>query len=63
MSPPHFPLAGKSSVLSALIGHMSKRSGEVSVGGRIAYVAQTSWIMNDTLQENVLMGSDLDPTK
>ena len=25
-----------------------------------AAFAQTSWIMNDTLQENVLMGSDMD---
>ena len=55
--------SGKSSVLSALIGFMSTRSGKVSVGGRTAYVAQTSWIMNDTVQENVLLGADLDPEK
>ena len=39
---------------------MSRRAGKVAVGGRMAYVAQTSWVMNDTLQENVLMGSDMD---
>ena len=55
--------SGKSSILSALIGFMSRRSGSVSIGGRTAYVAQTSWIMNDTVQENVLLGADLDPDK
>ncbi|KAG2439872.1 hypothetical protein HYH02_010502 [Chlamydomonas schloesseri] len=51
---------GKSSLLSALIGHISRLSGGVEVGGRIAYVAQSAWIMNATLQENVLMGNPMD---
>lgn len=42
--------SGKSSVLNALIGHITRKGGEVEVGGRIAYVAQSAWIMNDTLQ-------------
>lgn len=41
---------GKSSLLSSLIGHISRLSGSVEVGGRIAYVAQSAWIMNATLQ-------------
>eukprot|EP00197_Chlamydomonas_leiostraca_P002886 CAMPEP_0202857580 /NCGR_PEP_ID=MMETSP1391-20130828/470_1 /ASSEMBLY_ACC=CAM_ASM_000867 /TAXON_ID=1034604 /ORGANISM="Chlamydomonas leiostraca, Strain SAG 11-49" /LENGTH=1463 /DNA_ID=CAMNT_0049536397 /DNA_START=117 /DNA_END=4508 /DNA_ORIENTATION=- len=53
--------SGKSSVLSALIGHISKKTGEVAVNGSVAYVAQSAWIMNDTLQENVLMGGELRP--
>lgn len=52
--------SGKSSVVSALIGAMSKKQGSLAVGGTIAYVAQTSWIMNDTLQENVLLGEEMD---
>ncbi len=52
--------SGKSSVMSAMMGSMSKRKGEVRMAGSIAYVAQTSWIMNDTVQENVLMGNELD---
>lgn len=52
--------SGKSSLISALIGAMVKRSGTVRVGGSIAYVAQSSWIMNDTLRENVLMGHTWD---
>lgn len=52
--------SGKSSLISALIGSMVKRSGTVKVGGSIAYVAQSSWIMNDTLRENVVMGNTWD---
>lgn len=53
--------SGKSSLLSSLIGHISKRGGTVSVGGTVAYVAQTAWIMNDSVQENVLIGHDMNP--
>jgi len=52
--------SGKSSILGALVGHINKRQGSVGVGGKIAYVAQSAWIMNDTLQENVLIGDEVD---
>ncbi|GAX83000.1 hypothetical protein CEUSTIGMA_g10427.t1 [Chlamydomonas eustigma] len=55
--------SGKSSILSALIGHMSHKSGTMSMGGDVAYVAQTSWIMKDMVQENILMGHDMDPDR
>jgi ABC-type multidrug transport system fused ATPase/permease subunit len=42
--------SGKSSVLAALIGQMERLSGRVAVGGRVAYVAQTAWIVNDSVQ-------------
>jgi len=41
---------GKSSVLSAIIGQMERSGGSVAVGGRVAYVAQTAWIINDSVQ-------------
>lgn len=44
---------GKSSLLSALIGQMEKQGGEVQLGGRVAYVAQTAWIINDMVQVGV----------
>ncbi|KAG1666954.1 hypothetical protein FOA52_004237 [Chlamydomonas sp. UWO 241] len=50
--------SGKSSLMSALVGHMSRQSGTLAVSGSIAYAAQTSWIMNDTLRENVLLGEE-----
>ncbi|KAF8071181.1 abcC12 [Scenedesmus sp. PABB004] len=55
--------SGKSSVLSALIGQMERLSGTVAVGGRVAYVAQTAWIINDSVQENVVMGQAFDAAR
>ncbi|KAE9460562.1 hypothetical protein C3L33_07612, partial [Rhododendron williamsianum] len=52
--------SGKSSLLSAILGEMHKMSGKVKVCGTTAYVAQTSWIQNGTIQENILFGSPMD---
>jgi ATP-binding cassette, subfamily C (CFTR/MRP), member 1 len=52
--------AGKSSLLAAALGDMDRSEGRVSVRGSIAYVAQTAWIKNETLQTNVLFGSTYD---
>lgn len=48
--------SGKSSLLAAILGEMSKLSGQVRICGSTAYVAQTSWIQNGTIQENILFG-------
>ncbi|XP_059625685.1 ABC transporter C family member 4 [Cornus florida] len=45
---------GKSSLLASILGEMNKISGKVRVCGTTAYVAQTSWIQNGTIQENIL---------
>lgn len=42
--------SGKSSVLAALIGQMERVKGTVAMGGKVAYVAQTAWIINDSVQ-------------
>lgn len=55
--------SGKSSLLSSLISYITKTSGSVGVGGKIAYVPQSAWIMNDTLQENVLLGGVMVPAR
>ena len=53
--------AGKSSLLSALLGDIDKFSGKVMVDcTSVAYVSQQPWIQNCTVKENVLFGSDLD---
>ncbi|TPX44411.1 hypothetical protein SeLEV6574_g04522 [Synchytrium endobioticum] len=52
--------AGKSSILSALLGEMYKSNGSITIRGSIAYVPQTPWIMNATLRENILFGSRYD---
>ncbi len=41
---------GKSSVLAGLIGQIERCKGSVAVGGKVAYVAQTAWIINDIVQ-------------
>ncbi|KAJ1727226.1 hypothetical protein LPJ61_004688, partial [Coemansia biformis] len=52
--------AGKSSLVSAILGDMIKCSGTVSVCGTIAYVPQQAWIMNATLRDNILFGNRFD---
>jgi ATP-binding cassette subfamily C (CFTR/MRP) protein 1 len=49
---------GKSSVLGTLFKQIPRQSGSVEVGGSLAYVPQTPWIMNATIRENVLMGAE-----
>ncbi|KAL3687954.1 hypothetical protein R1sor_014263 [Riccia sorocarpa] len=48
--------AGKTSLLSALMGEMPKVSGTVKLCGTTAYVAQQAWIQNGTIEENILFG-------
>ena len=55
--------AGKSSLLSALIGDMKKKSGEVIFRGKVGYCQQQAWILNTTLRENVVFGSEYDPVR
>ncbi|CAL5018224.1 unnamed protein product [Urochloa decumbens] len=51
--------SGKSSLLSCIMGEMKKISGTVRVCGSTAYVAQTAWIQNGTIQENILFGQPM----
>ncbi|KAI3749264.1 hypothetical protein L2E82_19871 [Cichorium intybus] len=55
--------SGKSSLLSSVIGEMYKISGKVRVCGSTAYVAQTAWIQNGTIQDNILFGLPMDRQK
>ncbi|KDQ09674.1 hypothetical protein BOTBODRAFT_137615 [Botryobasidium botryosum FD-172 SS1] len=52
--------SGKSSLLQAMAGEMRKIAGEVVFGGSVAYVAQSPWIQNMTLRENIVFGQDDD---
>ncbi|EPS34615.1 hypothetical protein PDE_09579 [Penicillium oxalicum 114-2] len=53
--------AGKSSLLESILGELWKLQGEVVVRGRIAYVAQSPWIMNASVRENIVFGHRWDP--
>ncbi|BBN10264.1 protein MpABCC8 [Marchantia polymorpha subsp. ruderalis] len=51
--------AGKTSILSAVLGEMPKVSGTVRISGSTAYVAQQAWIQNGTIEENILFGRSM----
>ncbi|XP_066090519.1 ATP-binding cassette sub-family C member 4 [Saccopteryx bilineata] len=48
--------AGKSSLLSAVLGELSPTQGLVTVHGRIAYVSQQPWVFSGTVRSNILFG-------
>lgn len=52
--------SGKSSLIHAILGEMRKVKGAVSLSGSVAYVAQTAWIFNDTLRNNITFGKEFD---
>lgn len=51
---------GKSTLLAALLGEIPKLSGTVRASGSIAYVSQSSWIQNATIEENIRFGKPMD---
>ncbi|XP_069746450.1 ATP-binding cassette sub-family C member 4 isoform X3 [Narcine bancroftii] len=48
--------AGKSSILAAILGELSKQSGILDVKGKIAYCAQQPWVFPGTVRSNILFG-------
>ena len=52
--------SGKTSLLHAVMGELEKTSGSVGVKGSLAYAAQSAYVMNMTLRENVLLGTEYD---
>ncbi|KAK4204424.1 P-loop containing nucleoside triphosphate hydrolase protein [Triangularia verruculosa] len=48
--------AGKSSFLQSILGDLWKIKGDVEISGSVAYVSQSSWIMNATVKENIIFG-------
>ncbi len=52
--------AGKTSLLSAVLGGMLEVQGEktstASLHGRVAYAAQAPWVRNTTVRDNILFG-------
>jgi len=52
--------AGKSSLLHVMLGELEVKEGTVEVCGNFAYVAQTAFIVNATIKDNILFGLALD---
>lgn len=53
--------AGKSSFLQTMLGDLYKIKGEVVMRGHSAYVAQSPWVMNASVRENIVFGYRWDP--
>ncbi|KAJ3268641.1 Multidrug resistance-associated protein 4 [Terramyces sp. JEL0728] len=49
--------AGKSSLLSAIIGEMPKLAGDIKIGGKLAYCSQQPWILTDTIEGNIVFNN------
>ncbi|KAG8000428.1 Multidrug resistance-associated protein 4, partial [Nibea albiflora] len=55
--------AGKSSLLSAILGELSQESGVVKVKGELTYTSQQPWILPGTIRSNILFGKELNTQK
>ncbi|XP_023237649.1 multidrug resistance-associated protein 1-like isoform X1 [Centruroides sculpturatus] len=55
--------AGKSSLVSALLGDMHLITGKVNIKGKLAYVAQQAWIQNATVRQNIIFTSHFSKKK
>ncbi|KAJ1555981.1 hypothetical protein HK405_009435, partial [Cladochytrium tenue] len=62
--------SGKSSLCLALLGEMKTIEGKALLGrasgGKlptVAYVAQTAWLLNATIRDNIILGSEYDPVR
>lgn len=54
--------SGKSTLLSSLVGETVVKSGDVRVAdSQLAYCSQVPWIINDTVRQNIILGSLFDP--
>lgn len=52
--------SGKSSLLATLTDDINVTAGTVGMAGTVAYVAQSAFVLNDTLQNNVLFSLPMD---
>ena len=52
---------GKTSLLGAMLGEMTRTEGSVTVRGDVAYFSQNSWILSATVKDNIIFGHRFDP--
>ena len=55
--------SGKTSVVNAILGGIESLSGDVAVGGSLAYVRQAPWLQNISCRENILFGEEYNEAK
>lgn len=52
--------AGKSSLLSTVLGEINLLQGSVRVKGGISYASQEAWVFGASVRQNILFGLDYD---
>jgi ABC-type multidrug transport system fused ATPase/permease subunit len=55
--------SGKSTLCSAVLNETCLKSGEITLKGKVAYAAQSPWILNATFRDNILFGMPMDEAK
>ena len=55
--------SGKSTLLNSLLGNVRMIKGSAAVAGSTAYAAQSPWVINKTLRENVTLATEYDETR
>uniref|UniRef100_A0A7S3P1A1 Uncharacterized protein n=1 Tax=Amphora coffeiformis TaxID=265554 RepID=A0A7S3P1A1_9STRA len=52
--------SGKSTLCSAILNETVLEHGSITLQGRVAYAAQSAWILNATVRDNILFGRPYD---
>jgi len=52
--------SGKSTLCSAILNETVLAHGSITLQGRVAYAAQSAWILNATVRDNILFGRPYD---
>jgi ATP-binding cassette subfamily C (CFTR/MRP) protein 1 len=55
--------SGKSSLCSAILNETILEQGEIVLKGKVAYAAQSPWILNASVRDNILFGMPMDEEK
>ncbi|KMS93585.1 hypothetical protein BVRB_029990, partial [Beta vulgaris subsp. vulgaris] len=55
--------SGKSTLIGAILGQTNIPSGSVRVVGKTSYCPQEAWLINASIQDNILFGSPMDRTR
>uniref|UniRef100_A0A672ZR01 Cystic fibrosis transmembrane conductance regulator n=1 Tax=Sphaeramia orbicularis TaxID=375764 RepID=A0A672ZR01_9TELE len=55
--------AGKSSLLSSILGELPSEKGVLKVKGQLTYASQQPWVFPGTIRSNILFGKELIPQK